>query len=87
MAGFVLLSLRFVGESKRLHYRSNKGTLVGDVGHTTTVLEPKGIVQLASELWTAESDSGDTIQSGEEVVVSDVEGLTLKVVRTAQIEK
>ncbi|MDP6453792.1 MAG: hypothetical protein QF898_10825, partial [SAR202 cluster bacterium] len=34
MAGFVLLSLRFVGESKRLHYRSNKGTLVGDVGHT-----------------------------------------------------
>jgi membrane protein implicated in regulation of membrane protease activity len=44
-------------------------------------------VQLASELWTAESDSGDTIQSGEEVVVSDIEGLTLKVVRTAQIEK
>jgi membrane-bound serine protease (ClpP class) len=87
MASFVVLSFNFMRESKRLNFRSTVGTLIGDVGFATTALEPKGTVKIASELWTAESESGDSIPSGEEVVVSDIEGLTLKVVRSNEIEK
>ena len=44
-------------------------------------LEPKGTVQVASELWTAESDSGEAIESGASIVVAEVDGVTLKVIR------
>ena len=47
--------------------------LIVDVGRI------KGSVRVASELWTAVSDSGKTIPEGEEVIVLDREGLTLKV--------
>jgi membrane-bound serine protease (ClpP class) len=87
MASFVGFSFNFLRASKRLNFRSSVGTLIGDVGFATTALEPKGTVKIASELWTAESESGDSIPSGEEVVVSDIEGLTLKVVRSNEIEK
>lgn len=86
MAGYLVLSFRTIKESKRLEYRSSVLRLVGDAGFATTPLEPRGTVQIASELWTAESDSGDTIAAGEEVLVAEVDGLTLKVIKTTDIE-
>jgi membrane protein implicated in regulation of membrane protease activity len=49
-------------------------------------LEPKGTVQVASELWTAESDSGETIEAGESVVIAEVDGITLKVFKVDNLE-
>ena len=87
MFAFVAVLFKSIRESKRSFYQSTMLTLVGDAGIAKTVLEPRGTVQIASELWSAESDSGDTIAAGEEVIVSEVEGLTLKVIRSAEIEE
>ena len=55
--------------------------MVGQVGTVRADLDPMGTVQVANELWTAESDSGEPIPSGERVMVTEVDGLTLKVFR------
>ena len=60
-------------------YRSPTETLVGRTGYTTTALEPRGSVHVESEVWSAVSDSGRPIEEGVEVIVVDVDGLTLKV--------
>ena len=46
-------------------------------------------MQVASELWSAVSDSGQSIEDGAEIMVVDVDGLTLKVFKTdeASIEE
>ena len=58
--------------------------LVGQTGVVATVLAPSGMVHVAGEQWSAVSDSGDTIEQGEEVMVVEAEGLTLKVFRTPE---
>jgi membrane-bound serine protease (ClpP class) len=60
-------------------YLSDYQQLRRQIGKTTTELKPEGTVQIAGELWSAVSDNGETIAAGEQVIVSDVEGLTLKV--------
>ena len=60
--------------------------IVGQVGEVRTALDPTGTVQVASELWTAESETGETIESGESVVVAEVDGLTLKVFKESSLE-
>ena len=63
-------------------YRTQTERLLGETGYSMTALEPRGSVQVASELWSAVSDSGEPIEKGAEVTVVDVEGLTLKVFKT-----
>lgn len=75
-----------VRQSKQTHYRSTTLTLVGDVGFTKTALQPRGTVQVGNEVWSALSDLGVTIAEGEEVIVSEVVGLTLKVIKKTDIE-
>ena len=72
-------------KSKKVSYSSNIGRLVGQTARTTTPLEPRGTVQVAGERWSAVSDSGDPIPEGEEVIVSEVEGLTLTVFRASTL--
>ena len=72
-------------KSKRVSYSSRIGRLVGQTARTTTPLEPRGTVQVAGERWSAVSDSGDPIPEGEEVIVSEVEGLTLTVFRASTL--
>ena len=82
--GMMFLAIR---ASKRTHYVSTNRQLVGDTGVTTTALEPRGTVQVASELWTAESDDGDPIPPGEKIVVAEIDGVTLKVYRATEIQE
>ena len=77
--GFMVLLLRVVLQSRGAVYSTGAATFVGQTGTTTTELAPYGSVQLASELWSAVSDSGEPIAKGVEIVVLEVEGLTLKV--------
>jgi membrane-bound serine protease (ClpP class) len=58
--------------------------LVGQVGLVTTALDPSGTVRVDSERWSAVSDSGEPIPEGEEVIVTDIEGLTLKVFKAPE---
>ena len=53
--------------------------LIGQVGTATTALNPRGSVLIAGEQWTAVTDSGATVSSGERVIILEVEGLVLKV--------
>lgn len=58
--------------------------LVGELGVVVTALDPRGTIRVRGESWSAASDSGEPIQQGEQVIVSDVEGLTLKVFKADQ---
>ncbi|MFZ8845186.1 NfeD family protein, partial [Thermoflexus sp.] len=51
---------------------------VGRIGEARTDLNPVGMVHVAGELWTAESEAG-MIPAGTPVQVSGVEGLRLRV--------
>lgn len=71
----------FARKARNIHSESRDSQIVGQVGTVRADLNPTGTVQVANELWTAESDSGEPIPSGERVMVTDVEGLVLKVFR------
>ena len=71
----------FARKARNLHTPTRDSQMVGQVGTVRADLDPTGTVQVANELWTAESDSGESIESGERVMVTEVEGLTLKVFR------
>ncbi|MDA1349476.1 MAG: nodulation protein NfeD, partial [Chloroflexi bacterium] len=81
LAAFLLALVRLALQSRRLNYPTQIDSLVGKTGVTTTELRPRGTVQVASEMWSAVSDSGQPIDEGEEVLVLEVDGLTLKVFR------
>lgn len=58
--------------------------VAGQVGEVRDPLDPIGTVQLRSELWSAKAEApGETIESGAKVVVTGLEGLTLKVKRVS----
>ena len=56
--------------------------LIGMEGLATTDLAPQGIIRIQGSLWTAVTPEIVPIQSGENVKVVEVDGLTLKVKRT-----
>ncbi|MFH1454044.1 MAG: nodulation protein NfeD [Armatimonadota bacterium] len=64
--------------SKNLRKRtkqSGKDELIGACGQTRTPLNPKGLIMLVGELWTAESLTGEEISVGAEVIVREIRGL------------
>lgn len=67
--------------------RSHSPSLIGEIGITTSALNPKGTVHVAGEYWTAISDSHEVIAEGEKVVVSEMEGLTLQVFNLSAVER
>ena len=54
--------------------------LKGKTAIVKETLNPKGTVFYQGELWNAESKSGK-IETGEEVIIENVDGLMLNVVR------
>ena len=80
---FLVTFFRTILQARRARYPTTSQKLVGQLGTTTTPLNPRGTVQVASELWSAVSDSGESIPEGEEVIVLEVEGLTLKVFKAS----
>ena len=62
----------------QLQVSAGKEDLVGKTAIVDTTLAPKGVVFIEGERWAATSDKG-TIESGEEVVVTKVDGLKLRV--------
>ena len=79
---YLLVVFNFVVQARREPDEVPSSTPVGQLGTVTTALDPHGIVQVASERWSAVSDSGEEIAEGEKVIISEVEGLILKVFRS-----
>jgi len=58
--------------------------VIGQTGTVTGTLDPRGVVQVANEAWTAVSEDGTVVQIGEPVQVTSVNGLVLTVSRRKQ---
>ncbi len=69
--------------SQRRRPATGKEGLVGKVAVAHTVLDPTGMVYVEGELWTATSEAG-RIETGDEVVVTKIEGLKLRVTKKQQ---
>ena len=82
LAASFLVIVSFAWRAMRAPAVMGRTTLVGQQGIVSRSLEPQGSVQLAGELWTAESiDPAGAIPEGARVEVVSVEGLRLKVRR------
>ena len=67
----------------RAHQRqvsAGREELVGKIAEVKAALEPKGIVFIEGERWTAVSEMG-RVEPGEEVIISRVAGLKLYVTK------
>ena len=60
--------------------RVGREGLVGETAVVETALEPKGIVRVEGEHWTAIIDKGRA-EPEEEVIITKVEGMKLRVTR------
>ena len=63
---------------RRLAPRTGRVPILGTEGVVTTALDPKGVVQVEAERWTAVSLAGP-VPEGTRVRVAGIEGLTLQV--------
>ena len=88
-AVFIAISVfglfHFSRKARDIRVISRASQIVGQTGVVRTTLGPTGTVYLAGELWTAESESGETIESGETVVAAELDGVKLKVVRESSL--
>jgi len=83
---FTAIFLFVVSAIIRAHRRrvtTGQEGLVGQIGVTQTPLDPKGAVFIQGERWNAIVE-GDRIDTGEEVIVTKVEGLKLKVEKKSE---
>ena len=80
---FGIWFIRTAVQSRRTEVRPEPvpSPLIGIVGTANTDLTPRGTVQVESEVWTAVSEDGNVIESGERVRVLKVEGNILTVAR------
>jgi membrane-bound serine protease (ClpP class) len=82
----LLYLLRLVYQTRRGDVSPEHPPLVGELGIVTSDLNPRGVVELASETWTAVSLDDTVIPAGESVIVTQRDGLILTVARRPQSE-
>jgi membrane-bound ClpP family serine protease len=78
--GVVYLVVVWVLRTYRKQVAAGREELVGKTAVVKTSLEPKGVVLVEGEHWTATIDKG-TAQPEEEVTVTRVDGLKLTVTK------
>ena len=61
-------------------------SMVGSVGRVVSPLAPEGLVRIKGEIWTAVLDEGEKAGVGEEVTVTDMDGLRLHVRRGGMLQ-
>ena len=78
----VALTIKTMYEARKVRNYSSPTDpkrLIGQLGTATTALEPYGSVLIAGEQWSAVTDFGTSVASGERVIIWEVDGLVLKV--------
>jgi membrane-bound serine protease (ClpP class) len=78
--GFIIFAVFRIVDSYRHQTTTGKEDLKGKTVEVRESLNPEGTVFYEGELWRAVSDSG-TVESGEEVVITKIEGLKLRVTK------
>ncbi len=79
-AAFIIFVIYAIVKGQRRRLSAGVEEMIGKKAVARTILNPKGTVLAEGELWTAIAEDS-TIQPGEEVIISKVEGLTLWVTR------
>ncbi len=77
---FVVFIIYAIVRGQRLKLSAGVENMIGEEAVVQTTLNPKGTVLAEGELWTAIAEDS-TIESGEEVIITKVEGLKLWVTR------
>lgn len=79
---FFIFVVRAAVAARRLPDQSGRNAMIGEVGYARSSLDPMGQVFVHGEIWSAEAAGGESIPEGEEIVVVEINGLMLKVMRT-----
>ncbi len=80
IVGFLIFSIIFGVRAHRLKISAGKEELIGMTAEAVTAIEPKGTVFVQGERWAAVLDKGRA-EPGEEVTITKVEGLKLRVTK------
>ena len=80
VAAFLFIAIYWGIKAHRNRVAAGREDLVGRTASVVVALEPKGVVLVDGERWTAIIDKGSA-ESDEEVIVSKVEGLRLTVTK------
>ncbi len=83
IAGFVAFAIFRIVKTYRRPAATGKECLMGQLAVVREELNPEGTVFCQGELWNAISNSG-SIGSGEEVTITDIDGLKLLVTKKAK---
>lgn len=81
---FVVVVARAAVEARRAPVTTGVEALLGRRGLVAVDLAPRGVVRVDLEPWNALAVDGGPIRAGEAVVVVEVQGVTLKVVRAVR---
>jgi len=79
-AAFIVFVIQRVVLAHRLQVSTGREELIGKTAEVDIALEPKGVVLVEGERWTAISEKG-RVAKGEEVIITKVEGLKLYVTK------
>ena len=82
----LLYVVRTIWQSRRAGPLETAPSVVGALGTVSSDLAPRGLVRLSSGIWTAVSEDGNVISTGESVRVTQVDGLTVTVTRQEETE-
>jgi membrane-bound serine protease (ClpP class) len=82
LAAFSIFVVGSIARIRRKKVVTGREGLIGARGRVRTALDPRGLVFVQSELWSAVSDSG-RIEPESEIVVTGVDGLLLHVMTIA----
>jgi len=80
VAGFLVFVIQRVVQAHRHQAAAGREELVGRTAEVEITLEPKGVVFVEGERWTAISEKG-RVEPGEEVIITKVDGLKLYVTK------
>ena len=65
----------------RRSYEKGSSPMIGKTGHARAPLDPEGYIMLDGQLWKARAEGG-SVEKGERVIVTGLEGLLLFVKKT-----
>jgi len=77
---FLAFAIIYGIRAHRQQALAGREELIGKTAEVSTVINPKGVVFIQGERWMATSDKG-RIEPGEEVIITKVEGLKLRVTK------
>ena len=80
VAAFIAVAVIWGIRAHRRQASAGREELLGRTAEVEITLEPKGVVLVEGERWTAISEKG-RVEPGEEVIITKVEGLKLYVTK------